>query len=91
MARPFSDSPSVTSTTQSSPLPRPKGWWFSSDEKRGFSWSAVVGHDYKAGGVGGFATSALYLYLGGALVHLTGTEADEVFKLIPTKVKGGKA
>lgn len=69
---------SDTPQPESIPARRPR-WWYSADEKRGFCWASVVGHDYRSSSGGEHGKSTLYLYLNGALMHLTGNEADSVY------------
>ncbi len=64
-----------------------RGWWFSNDEKRGFAWSEVKGFKYHdANSLGSGCQSTIYVYLGGGIVHLSGSEADQVYQQL-TDVK----
>ena len=66
--------------------PKKTDWWYSTDGKRGFCHGAVKGFDYKAlSQSGGGMGNVLYLYLDGALLHLTGSEADTVYALVKGK------
>ncbi len=60
-------------------------WWFSADEKRGFCLGAVTAYDYKAASES--AKPTIYLYVQGGIYHLSGPEADAVYKLVKDKVK----
>jgi len=58
-------------------------WWFSADGKRGFCWDAVKGFALKEGNSGSGFPTMLYLYLSAAILHLSGPEADAVYRLLP--------
>ena len=68
--------------------PKKTDWWYSADGKRGFCYGAVKGYTYRENQQGvGFLGSSLALYLEGAMMHLSGVEADTVFALVRGKVK----
>ncbi len=68
--------------------PKKTDWWYSTDGKRGFCYGAVKAFTYRENQQGvGFLGSSLSLYLDGAMMHLTGGEADTVFALVKGKGK----
>ncbi len=73
----------ITTTLVANPV---GDWWFSADGKRGFCYAAVKGFDYKVADAGRMMAT-LYLYLDAGICHLTGSEADAVYKLVVGRVK----
>lgn len=61
-------------------------WWYSADGKRGFCVASVKGYDYRPQSEGRMTTT-LFLYLDSGIFHLSGAEAEAVFKLVKDKVK----
>ena len=65
---------------------RPRNWWFSSDGRRGFCWTSVVGYDYRPAGMMGYTISTLYLYTSAGILHLGAVEAEKVYELVKEKL-----
>lgn len=77
---------SQSAAEDESPTRRPRNWWFSTDLKRGFCWSSVVGYVYHGAGEAGYAVSTLYLYTQSGIMNLIAAEADQVYRLVKEKM-----
>ena len=65
------------------------GWWYSSDDRIGFCWKAVIGYDWKAANGGTALRDTLYVYLGSGILRVEGGEAAAVYGEL--RAKGAKA
>lgn len=63
-------------------------WWYSPDERTGFSWRDVVGYDWHPANGGTALSDYIYVYLGSGILRISGANATAVHaELITRKAK----